>query len=62
MKRYTFAFEGEIVVDAESEEDAREIADDLLATSAWVADHCVDHSIYEIDLTDEEDLEEDEDV
>ena len=61
MTRYSFVFEGELVVDAESEEEAREMADELLATSAWVADHCVDHSIYEIELTDEEELDDEDD-
>lgn len=52
MSQYTFSFQGELIVEAETEEDARELADELLATTAWVGDHCVDHSIYEIELTD----------
>lgn len=52
MNQYTFSFQGELIVEAETEEDARELADELLATTAWVGDHCVDHSIYEIELTD----------
>ncbi len=55
MNRYYFSFSGELIVDAETEEEARELADELLATTAWVGDHCVDHSVYEIELTDVED-------
>lgn len=60
MNQYTFSFQGELIVEAETEEDARKLADELLATTAWVDDHCVDHSIYEIELTDvDEDFMED---
>lgn len=60
MNQYTFSFQGELIVEAETEEDARELADELLATTAWVGDHCVDYSIYEIELTDvDEDFMED---
>lgn len=52
MNQYTFSFQGELIVEAETEEDARELANELLATTAWVGDHCIDHSIYEIELTD----------
>lgn len=52
MNQYTFSFQGELIVEAETEEEARELANELLATTAWVGDHCVDHSIYEIELTD----------
>ena len=57
MNRYYFSFSGELIVDEETEEEARELADELLATSAWVADNCVDHAVYEIELTDVEDEE-----
>lgn len=61
MSQYTFSFQGELIVEAETEEDARELADELLATTAWVGDHCVDHSIHEIELVnvDEDTVEED---
>lgn len=52
MNQYSFSFQGELIVEAKTEEEAREIADELLATTAWVGDHCVDHSIHEIELVD----------
>ena len=52
MNQYTFVYQGEVIVEAETEEDARELADELIAPTAWASDHCVDHSIYEIDLID----------
>lgn len=36
MNQYTFSFQGELIVEAETEEDARELADELLATTAWL--------------------------
>lgn len=58
--KYTFTFEGELTVEAESEEEAYELADDLLGVSAWTADNCDEISIDEINLVDvfEDDEEE----
>ena len=57
-KKYTFAFSGELVIIADSEEEAYRRADDLLATTQWQADNCESHTVDEIDLIDTEDIEE----
>lgn len=60
MKQYTFIYGGEIVVEAESEEEAYEIVDDLVAPTAYAADNCVSITIDNIECI-EETEDEDED-
>ena len=59
MSTYTFAFGGVIKVKAETEEKARELADELVAPSSYSCDNCEDISVYELKLTEvEEEAEE----
>ena len=53
MKQYTFIFGGEITVEAESEEEAYEIADELVASTAYAADNCISISVDNIECVDE---------
>ena len=60
MKQYTFTFGGEIVVEAESEEEAYEIVDDLVAPTAYAGDNCINITVDNIECIDQtEDEEED---
>jgi len=54
MNTYTFGFSGEITVKAETEEEARELADELVAPSSYAYDNCEDISVYELELTEVE--------
>jgi len=60
MKEYTFIFNGEVTVLAETENDARELAEELIAPTPYAYYHAEDISIYEVDLTDVEDIESEE--
>lgn len=52
--KYTYSFNGIITVEAESEEEAYEKADDLLGLTAYQYDNCEDIEIGELTLIDEE--------
>ena len=54
MKKYTFSYSGDITVKAETEEEARELADELVAPTAYTADNCEDISVYELELKETE--------
>ena len=49
---YTFTYEGQITVTAESKDEAREIAEDLIAPTMYAYDNSVDVSLYELELID----------
>ena len=55
MNIYTFSFSGDITVKAETEEEARELADELVAPTSYACDNCENISVYELELTDIED-------
>lgn len=57
MKAYTFTFSGNVTVKADTEEEARELADELVAPTAYASDNCEDISVYELELTETEDEE-----
>ncbi len=50
MNTYTFNFSGDITVKAETEEEARELAEDLVSPTAYASVHCEDGSRYEVQL------------
>lgn len=52
--KYTFTFEGEITVTADSEEEAFELADNIVAPSMWAHDNCNNISVDNIELIDTE--------
>lgn len=52
--KYTFAFSGEITVEADSEEEAYEIADDLVAPTAYAFDNCESITVDDISLLETE--------
>lgn len=54
MNKYTFSFSGSIIVEAETEEEARELADELVAPVPYVYDNCEDISVYELELVEVE--------
>ena len=54
MNKYTFSYSGNITVIAETEEEARELADELVAPTAYASDNCEDISVYELELTEVE--------
>lgn len=58
MKQFSFAFYGNITVEAEDYDTAYEMAEELIALDGWCYDHSVDCGIYSIELTEE--VEEDE--
>lgn len=58
MPKYTYEFSGQITIEADSQEEAYEKADDLLGATAYQADNCESIGIYDIELIDEEDDEE----
>lgn len=58
MKKYTLTFDGTIMLTAESENRALEIADELLGFDWWTYHNCDEISIDNIDCVNEEDIEE----
>ena len=58
MNNYTFSFGGYIIVKAETEEEARELADELVAPVPYVYDNCEDISVCELELDDVEEVDE----
>jgi len=58
MPKYTYSFEGQITVTADSQEEAYQKADDLLGLTAYQVDNCDSIGIYDIDLIDEEEDDE----
>ncbi len=57
--KYTYAFSGEITVDADSEEEAFQKADDLVAPTWWASDHCEYITVDGLELIESEEDEED---
>ncbi len=57
MNNYTFSFSGNIAVKAETEEEARALADELVAPTPYAYDNCEDISVYELELTEVEEEE-----
>ena len=55
MKKYTYVYSGDITVEAEDEEEALDKVEDLMAPTAWQAEHCVDISLYELRLSEVDD-------
>ena len=55
--KYTFAFSGEITVEANSEAEAFELADDLVAPTAYAFDNCESITVDDISLLEAEDEE-----
>ena len=55
MKRFCFAFDGSIIVEAEDYDAAYRMADELIALDSWCYDHCVDCGIDNIELIEAED-------
>ena len=53
--KYTFVFSGEVTVIAESEEEAFERADELVAPTFWASDNCESITVDSIELVDTED-------
>ena len=58
--KYTFSFEGQICVIANTEEEAYELVDELIAPTPYASDHSEDIGIYSIDLIDTDDEESEE--
>lgn len=53
--KYEYKFGGTITVEANSEEEAYALADELIALSSWCADNSEDCGIYELELINEYD-------
>lgn len=58
--KYTFSFEGQICVIANTEEEAYRLADELIAPTLYTIDNSEDVGIYSIDLIDTNDEESEE--
>lgn len=53
MKQFSFAFYGNITVEAEDYDTAYTMAEELIALDSWCYDHSVDAGIYNIELIEE---------
>lgn len=62
--KYTFVFSREVTVIAESEEEAFEKVENLVAPTIWASDNCENITVdnIEIELVDKEDEEESEEI
>lgn len=49
---YEYSFSGTITVEADSEEEAFDLAEELIAVTAYQAEHCEDISIGDLCLED----------
>ena len=58
MHKYTYEFSGQITIEADSQEEAYEKADDLLGVTAYQADNCEYISIFDLELVEEDEDEE----
>lgn len=57
MKQFSFAFYGNITVEAEDYNTAYAMVEELVALDSWCYDHSVDAGIYNIELIEEVDDE-----
>lgn len=55
--KFTYNFSGSITVEADNQETAYSMAEELIALDMWCYDHCVDCGIYNIELEEVEDDE-----